>query len=150
MNNNQTCFMRATLLKRAWRTFGHAPFAPQSRGGIVMVALLLAAANLSAGTVVNWVSGGPNPFEPAGVGVNGDGYRNGDTILDAEYHTPCGIAMDSGGNYLFVADRDNNAIRYLDLAGGWTWAFDVVATNLINKPISVAIDSSLNVFVFNR
>jgi hypothetical protein len=150
MNNNQTCFMRATLLKRAWRTFGHAHFAPQSRGGIVIVALLLAAANLSAGTVVNWVSGGPNSSEPAGVGVNGDGYRDGDTILDAEYHTPCGIAMDSGGNYLFVADRDNNAIRYLDLAGGWTWTFDVVATNLINKPISVAIDSSLNVFVLNR
>jgi hypothetical protein len=114
-----------------------------------MVALLLAAANLSAGTVVNWVSGGPNSSEPAGVGVNGDGYRDGDTILDAEYHTPCGIAMDSSGTYLFVADRDNNAIRYLELVDGWTWTFDIVATNLINKPISVAIDNSFNVYVLN-
>jgi streptogramin lyase len=142
--------MRATLLKRASRAFSQTHFIRQSRSIIVMVALLLATASLSAGTVVNWVSGGPNSSNPAGVGVNGDGYRDGDTILDAEYHTPCGIAMDSGGNYLFVADRDNNAIRYLDLAGGWTWTFDVVATNLINKPISVAIDSSLNVFVLNQ
>jgi hypothetical protein len=142
--------MRATLLKRAWRTFGHAHFAPQSRGGIVMVALLLAAANLSAAPIVNWVSGGPNPYEPAGVSTNGAGYRDGDTILDAEYHTPCGIAMDSSGNYLFVADRDNNAIRYLDLAGGQTWTFVIAAPSLIRKPIAVALDSSDNVYVLNR
>jgi len=155
MNNNQTCFMRATLLKRAWRTFGHAPFAPQSRGGIVMVALLLAAANLSAGTVVNWVSGGPNPFEPAGVGVNGDGYRDGDTILDAEFNTPCGIAVDITGNFLLVADRNNNAIRVLDFDNNWTSTFLTfigpnLVTNLFHNPIGVAIDSSYNIFVLNR
>src|ERR1039458_4693030 len=114
MNNNQTCFMRATLLKRAWRTFGHAHFSPQSRGVIVMVALLLAATKLFATATVNWVSGGPNSFEPDGVGVNGDGYRDGDITLDAEYNTPCGIAVDLTGNYLLVADRNNNTIRVLE------------------------------------
>jgi hypothetical protein len=137
--------MRTVILKRASRAFGQTHFIRQSQSIIVMVALLLAAANLSAGTVVNWVSGGPNTGYPSGAG-----YVDGDTILDAEYHTPCGIAMDSSGTYLFVADRDNNAIRYLELVDGWTWTFDIVATNLINKPISVAIDNSFNVYVLNR
>src|SRR5208283_388794 len=100
--------MRTAILKRAWRAFGQAHFIPQSRGVIVMIALLLAAASLSATPTVNWISGGPNTGYPSGAG-----FVDGDITLDAEYHTPCGLAIDSTANYLYVADRDNNAVRVL-------------------------------------
>jgi hypothetical protein len=140
--------MRTVILKRAWRAFGQAPFIPQSRGVIVMAALLLAAANLFAiPTGVNVTTlGGGNPH----VNPKYLGYEDGITLNQALFHTPCGLALDSTGQYLFVADRDNSAIRYLDLVAGWTWTFGVTYTNLINKPIAVAVDTDYNVYVLNR
>jgi hypothetical protein len=153
MNNNQTCFMRATLLKRASRAFGQAHFVPQSRGAIVMVALLLAATNLFAMPTVSLLSGGPNPER----GIASAGFVDGDITTDAEYHTPCGIAVDLSGNYLFVADYTNNAIRVLEFDINWTSTLLTLSTNglnlvtnLFNHPIGVAIDSSYNLFVLNR
>ena len=45
------------------------------------------------------------------------GYVEGNPAnsTDAQFHTPIGLAQDSTGEYLFVADRDNNAIRVVDL-----------------------------------
>ena len=137
--------MRTAILKRAWRAFGQAHFIPQSRGVIVMVALLLAAANLSASPVVNTLGGGNPNVKPKYLG-----YEDGITLSQALFHTPCGLALDSTGQYLFVADRDNNAIRYLDLVAGRTWTFDVTYTNLLNKPIAVAVDTDDYVYVLNR
>jgi hypothetical protein len=137
--------MRTVILKRAWRAFGQAHFIPQSRGVILMVALLLAAANLFAGPVVNTLGGGNPNVNPKYLG-----YADGITLSQALFHTPCGIVVDSTGQYLFVADRDNNLIRFLDLDAGWTWTFDIAATNLIKKPIAVALDSLNNVYVLNR
>ncbi|MGA2179520.1 MAG: hypothetical protein ABSH15_08070 [Verrucomicrobiota bacterium] len=137
--------MRTTILKRAWRAFGQAHFIPQSRGVIVMVALLLAAASLFASPVVNTLGGGNPNVKPKYLG-----YEDGITLSQALFHTPCGLALDSTGQYLFVADRDNNAIRFLDLVAGYTWTFDVAYTNLINKPIAVAVDTYDYVYVLNR
>ena len=134
-------FMKTTFLKRPWRGWGTTAL-----GYAVIAAGLLATSSLSA-TVVNWVSGGPNPSEPAGVGVNGDGYRDGDIILDAEYNTPCGLAMD-GTNYLYVADRDNDAVRLLKFDDNTTYhiAFEDQnyneITNLFHKPVGVALDKT--------
>ena len=146
--------MRATILKRAWRAFGQAHFVPQSRGASVMVALLLAATNLFATVTVNWVSGGPNPDE-SGVGPLGAGYVDGDITLEAAYNTPCGIAADLSGNYLFVADYNNNTIRLLEFDINYTSTLFTLnglnlVTNLFHHPIGVAIDSSYNLFVLNR
>jgi hypothetical protein len=110
-----------------------------------MVALLLAAGNLSASPVVTTLGGGNPKVKPRYLG-----YEDGITLSQALFHTPCGLAMDSSGNYLFVADRDNNAIRFLDLVAGRTWTFAIDATNLVKKPIGVAIDNSFNVYVLNR
>ncbi|MGA2279742.1 MAG: chitobiase/beta-hexosaminidase C-terminal domain-containing protein [Verrucomicrobiota bacterium] len=137
--------MRTAILKRAWRAFGQAPFIPQSRGVIIMVALLLAAASLFASPVVNTLGGGNPNVKPKYLG-----YEDGITLSQALFHTPCGLALDSSGQYLFVADRDNNAIRYLDLVAGYTWTFDVAYTNLINKPIAVAVDPDYDIYVLNR
>jgi VCBS repeat-containing protein len=145
MNNNPICFMRTTILKRLARAFGHAYFAPQSRGVTLLVASLLAAANLFASPAMTTLGGGDPHAKPKYLG-----YRDGDTLYSALFHTPCGIALDSTGQYLFVADRDNNAIRWLDLVADQTWTFAVTFTNLINKPIAVAVDGNNNVFVLNR
>jgi sugar lactone lactonase YvrE len=144
--------MRTPILKRAWRAFGQAHFIPQSRGVIVMAALLLAAANLSAASTVSTTSGGPRTGYTSGAG-----HVNGDIGSEAEYHTPCGLAMDSSGDYLFVADRDNNAVRLLQFDVNWT--YDIVGedqngnaiTNLFNKPVGIALDNADNLlFVLNR
>ena len=145
--------MRTIILKRAWRAFGPAPFVPQSRGAIVMVALLLAATNLFATATVSLVSGGPNPA----LKITSSGYVNGDLTTNSAYNTPGGIAVDLSGNYLFVADRSNNVIRLLEFDINWSSTLLTLSpnglnlvTNLFNHPIGVAIDSSYNLFVLNR
>src|ERR1017187_8115332 len=95
--------MKITTLRRNSRRMH---FFSQWFGAAVMAVLWLAAANLFAAPAVNWISGGPNYGYPSGAG-----YVDGDITLYAEYHTPCGIAVDLTGNYLLVADRDNNAVR---------------------------------------
>ena len=77
---------------------------------MVMAALLLAAANLSAGPAVTTLGGGNPSVNPKYLG-----YEDGNTLNQALFHTPCGLALDSTGQYLFVADRDNSEIRILDL-----------------------------------
>jgi len=98
-------------------------------------ALLLSSAQLMA-TSVTTISGGPS-----------FGYLDGDTTQTALFHTPVGLALDGPGDFLFVADRDNNAIRRLDLVGNLTASF---ATYGINQPVGVAVDSVGNVFVLNH
>src|ERR1035437_1714506 len=106
---------------------------------------LLAGTNAHAQPTVATLGGGSPLVTP-----KYQGYRDGATLTHALFRTPAGVALDSTGQYLYVADRDNNAIRYLDLTAGQTWTFGVTFTNLINKPIAVAVDSSDNVYVLNR
>ena len=113
-------------------------------GFVLGLVWLLGAARLQAVTVTTLGGGDPH------VSPKYLGYRDGTTLSSALFHTPAGLAIDSTGSYLFVADRDNNAIRYLDLAAGLTWTFGVVNTNLVNKPVGVVVDTSLNVTVLNR
>jgi hypothetical protein len=103
--------------------------------GIAIVAWLLAPANLTAAPTVTTITGGPSA-----------GYVDGDTTVSALFHTPIGLALDSTGNYLYVADRDNNAVRELDLAGNLTFTF---ATG-INQPVGLAVDADDNVYVLSR
>jgi Fibronectin type III domain len=127
------------------QTMGQARFGPRSCATIAMMALLLTTANLMAQPVVNTLGGGSlnKPYY---------GKVDGNT-LHAKFHTPIGLAINSSRNYLYVADRDNNAIRKLDLVGNQTYTFvpnAFVPTNLISQPVGVAVDSSDNVLVLNR
>ena len=111
--------------------------------------LLLATAHLRAGTpngvVVDTLGGGGYfPFY---------GYVDGDTAAAAQFHTPIGLALDSTGNYLHVADRDNNAIRVLDLAAGQTFTLVPNAYSLPNaiaSPVGVVLDADDNTYVLSR
>jgi hypothetical protein len=132
MKNN--FFSRA---KRGWAS---------ALSGLVAGCLwLLGTADLQAQVTVTTLGGGDPHASPKYLG-----YRDGNTLHSALFHTPAGLAIDYTGNYLFVADRDNNAIRYLDLVAGATWTFGVANTNLISKPVGVLVDSYYNVYVLNR
>jgi hypothetical protein len=146
--NNQGRFMKNAFLRRDG---GQMRSSSRWLGASVIAGLLLAAVNLFAtGATVNWVSGGPNYGYPTGAG-----YADGDITLDAEYHTPCGIAVDLTGNYVFVADRNNNAVRILEFDNNQASHLIAIdgngnaVTNMFHSPVGVAIDSSDNIFVLN-
>ncbi|MEY4917974.1 MAG: hypothetical protein RL616_1887, partial [Verrucomicrobiota bacterium] len=104
-----------------------------------------------AASVATLGGGDPN------VSPKYQGYRNGTTLTQALFRNPCGLAIDKTGNYLLVADRDNNTVRLVDFtftpsitATLLTMTNYVPTTNLFSKPVGVAIDLSYNIFVLNR
>src|SRR5207244_3716721 len=109
---------------------------------LLISALWLAVAGANAMPVVKTLGGGPSQGHPGF-----SGYVDGTTSSQAKFHTPIGLALDSSGNFLFVADRDNNAIRVLNLSADQTTTF---TTDSIDQPVGVAVDSSGNVYVLNR
>jgi hypothetical protein len=72
---------------------------------------------------------------------------DGDTAAAALFNTPVGLALDSSGNFLYVADRGNNAIRTLNFSGNLTFTF---ATYGVDQPVGVALDKAGNVYVLNH
>jgi sugar lactone lactonase YvrE len=137
--------MKTNIFNRPWRA------SPVLRGAgtAVLSALLLASANLMAMPVVTTLTGGPSQSSPPY-----SGYADGDTATIAQFNTPIGLAMDSTGEYLFVADSGNNAIRMLDLAGNETYTFvpidGVTPPGTISSPVGVALDANDNLYVLNR
>ncbi|HTR43162.1 MAG TPA: NHL repeat-containing protein, partial [Pseudomonadales bacterium] len=85
-----------------------------------------------------------------GVATGYFGYKNTNTLYSL-FHTPMGMAVSQNGQTVFVADRDNNAVRFFtDFASpnnGWTFTF---TTNFISKPVGVALDAGGDVYVLNR
>jgi hypothetical protein len=137
--------MKINIFNRPWR----ASPVLRGAGATVLSALLLVTANLRAqtnnGVIVGTLGGGGyTPFY---------GYVDGNTATVTEFHTPIGLAMDSTGDYLHVADRDNNAIRVLDLAAGETFTLVPNAyslPNVIASPVGVVLDADDNLYVLNR
>ncbi len=106
-----------------------------------LAATLLTVGNLMAMPVVDTVTGGPWQGNPLYYG-----YVDGDTAAEAQFHTPYALALDNAGENLYVADRDNNAIRFIDAAAGQTFTF---TTYGISKPVGVAVDADDYVYVLN-
>lgn len=88
----------------------------------------------------------------AGTGASGFSNTTGAITFDF----PNGVAVNSGGNYIYIADQDNNAIRQLadqaiatTLAGdgkpGYVNASDTAAR--LNNPTGLALDSAGNLYV---
>ena len=78
------------------------------------------------------------------------GYTDTNTLY-ALFHTPYGLAVDQDGQTVYVADRDNNAVRLLtdfqDPNNGYTFTF---TTNFLSKPVGVGLDADGDVYVLNR
>ncbi len=91
------------------------------------------------------------------AGYSGDGGQG----TAAELDSPLGIAVDSSGHHLFIADTDNSVIRELNVqtgvittvAGGGTNSsptFSGPATDVgLLGPAAVAVDSTGNLFIFD-
>ena len=140
----------ATLLR-----VGQETTAARWFGLLAMAVFLLGAAGLQAqtptktATTVTTLGGGPQIYNP------GSSYGYSNSVwgaLESQFHTPLGIAFDGAQNYLYVADRDNNAIRLIDSYGEIaTFAPypPYVPTNVISQPVGVAVDALSDVFVLN-
>jgi hypothetical protein len=113
---------------------------------VVMMVLLLCTARLTAEPTVSTLSNIPYHTYPSYYG-----YADNCATEIAQFNTPSGIAYDATKNYLYVADRNNNAIRAIDIAGDYTSTFPpYVPASLISAPVGVAVDGSGNVFVLNH
>src|ERR1035437_8299600 len=130
--------MKTENFKRPWPAFARERRGRRLCAAVIAVSLLIAG-NLKAMPVVQTVSGGP-----------AYGYVDGNTKSNALFHTPIGLALGSdpaAGTILYVADRDNNAIRKLDLDLNQTITF---LTGNISKPVGVALDGKVNLYVLNH
>ncbi|HTB84822.1 MAG TPA: hypothetical protein VK742_14290 [Candidatus Sulfotelmatobacter sp.] len=119
-------------------------FLRQTARLLLLAASLLVAAHASANPTVTTLGGGNPNVSPKYLG-----YRDGYTLTNALFHTPAGICLDNTGRYMFLADRSNNVVRYLDLQLKWTWTLGLVQTNPISSPIGVYLDNNDFLYVLN-
>jgi len=103
---------------------------------------LVACQNAYSQATVKTLGGGPIV-----LGGPSNGYIDGDTLQQAQFNYPAGCALDSSGN-LYVADRDNNLVRVLDLKRGQTATFG--NTTRLSKPVAVAFDATNRLYVLNQ
>jgi hypothetical protein len=79
------------------------------------------------------------------------GYINGNTLTQAKFDLPAGLAMDPSGTILFVADYSNNVVRMVSHAGNTASSVTTTfASASLSRPLAVAVDGSTNVFVLNH
>ena len=122
---------------------GVGPIATLVRAALTatVITAALAAGNLFAGPTVKTLGGG--------YVSQRYGYFDTNTLY-ALFHTPMGLVANQSGT-VFVADRDNNAVRELINVSGFqngnTYTF---TTNQIKSPVGVALDASGNLYVLNR
>ncbi len=137
--------MKTAIFRIARYVLGPMARARQPWRALLIGGALAAANSVSAQPAVETLGGGPSQSSPPYWG-----FMNGDTKVSAQFHSPWGLATDSTGNLLFVADRDNNVVRKLNLPGNLTSTFASSSTNKLNQPVGVAVDGAGSVYVLNR
>lgn len=133
--------MNTATFKRPRPSLRPAVCTLRLRGAAALAACLLATTHLPAMPVVDTLTGGPWQGNPLHYG-----YVDGDTAGAAQFNTPFALALGNADHDLYVADRANNAVRRLDLAGNQTYTF---TTQWLKQPVGVAVDRSNNVYVLN-
>jgi sugar lactone lactonase YvrE len=118
------------------------PTRQSARASALASCLLLASLALApAQIIVDTLGGGlvtPSGSHP--------GFLDGNTLNQAQFNNPLGMVADPTGRFLYVADRDNGAVRKLDLTDKTT---TTVITNL-PSPVAVLLDRSGNLCVLTR
>jgi hypothetical protein len=109
---------------------------------------------LLGGLLVTWGEGFPllaeTTVKTLGGGrlmANGSdaGFTDGDALQVSQFHSPYGCAVDTTGR-LYVADRDNGALRQLDLNGNRS---RTILTSLA-QPVAVAVDATNVIYVLTQ
>ncbi len=133
------------MARRCWAWPFRARRPAYWSGLLITASLLVLSRNgLQAQALVTTIGGGATskPYS---------GYVNGNTLTQAEFAKPAGLAMDPAGAVMFVADYTNNAIRMVTAAGETTKSVtSTFATSGISRPLAVAVDGDTNVFVLNH
>lgn len=101
---------------------------------------LLLAAPVFAQVNVRTLGGGR--LAPTGRDA---GYVDGNTLQHSQFNAPFGAAVDLLGN-VFIADRDNGAVRKLDVAANRS---STVLAGL-NQPVAVAVDRTNNLYILTQ
>ena len=116
----------------------------QTSAALLVLALLLvlAPAHLHAQVVADTLGGGPSQANP----TSSAGSADGDTSATAQFNQPAGLALESTGRYLYLADTGNNAVRRLDLVALQTTT--IIAG--LNRPVDVALDPAGNLYVLTQ
>ena len=118
--------------------------------GVRAMGAALLLSSLCSGTAavtLTTITGGPYQGNK-----NAPGFTDGNTFLTAQFHTPSALAFDGSGTTLFVADRDNNAIRKITEVGNNSTSQTITflgAEHGISAPIAVAIDGEDNLYILN-
>ena len=74
------------------------------------------------------------------AGSGRQGYTDG-PALNAEFDTPCGLAIDRVGN-IYVADAGNGLIRKIDLAGFVSTVQPMPDGGFLQRPLGVSVSDS--------
>jgi len=117
-----------------------------------MLAWMLAGVSAQALPTVTTLGGGNPNVNPKYLG-----YSDGDTLHQALFHTPCGLAITPDESQLLIADRDNNVVRIIDFTFSPSLTFTLLVTTnyveadkLFIKPVGLVLDSAGdNLFVLN-
>lgn len=111
---------------------------------------LFSAASLPVvqSATVQTLGGGPINLSSgqAATTENSAGFANGNTLQQAQFNLPAGVALDPAGQFLFVADTANGAVRKLDLSGNLTTTF----IPGLSSPVDVAMDAATNLYVLTQ
>lgn len=80
------------------------------------------------------------------ISINGPdyGFRDGDSKQESQFNYPVALALDKNG-FLFVADKNNNAIRRLNLTANRT---ETISTN-VPSPVGIAFDRGNLMYVLS-
>lgn len=107
----------------------------------------------------------PTPgADPCGPLTYYPGATNG-SVEQAKFRGPCGVTLSDDERYLYVAERDNNVVRVIDLMNGivGTYAGVVMvgqnkggfqngpaATAMFNGPSQIDLDGNRNLYLADR
>lgn len=121
-------FPRRYYPRQGWR----------ATAGVCALLALISTAGLAqqAGAQITTLGGGP-----ISNGGPSYGFQDGISLSQSQFHTPVGCAITT--NYLYVADRDNNSVRRMDLSAGRT---STLLKNL-SQPVAVVLDTNANLYI---
>ncbi|MBI2948503.1 MAG: chitobiase/beta-hexosaminidase C-terminal domain-containing protein [Verrucomicrobia bacterium] len=110
------------------------------RALLMILALLALGSAAHAQVQVRTLGGGRTT--PSGPDA---GYVDGNSLQASQFSFPSGVAVDASGN-LLIADRDNGAVRKLDLAANRASTI----LSALNQPVALAFDTTNNLYVLTQ
>ena len=76
------------------------------------------------------------------AGVAGETGNNDGSVAEARLNSPLGVAVDSSGSIVYIADEGNDLIRVVDEGG-----VETVEADTLDSPSGVAVDGNGNLYI---